>query len=398
MVEMMANPFKPGAGRVPPELAGRSEILDQFRELLYQARESGDGERPWILSGLRGVGKTVLLNQFGATALELKLLFVKVEASSGQSLAVALTKELHLALRKVTSGSDRARQVWGRAVRVFRSFQVRVDPSGVYTFGVGVDFEPEPGVADSGNLAVDLQELLQSVGEAARDSQSVVLLAVDELQDAASEDLQALNIALHNLGQAISPAPVVFVGAGLPSLPAVLAEATSYAERLYDYRQIGLLDDVETRDALEVPVAANGVSWQSEALDAAVDATGGYPYFIQACGKHVWAAHTGDTISLDDAQLGINQAQREVERGLYQSRWERANASQRLFMTAMAEDEGTPSLMTELVRRLGRKKMSDLSVNRADLIRSGHIYAPERGRVAFTVPGISNYIRSQTDS
>lgn len=397
MVEMMVNPFKPGAGRVPPELAGRSEILDRYRDLLYQARESGEGERPWILSGLRGVGKTVLLNQFGADAVGLKLLFVKVEASRGQSLALALTKELHLALRRVTSGSDRAREVWGRALRVFRSFQVRVDPSGIYTFGVGVEFDPETGVADSGNLAVDFQELLQSVGEAARDSQSVLLIAVDELQDAAAEDLQALNVALHNLGQSVSPVPVMFVGAGLPSLPAVLAEATSYAERLYDYRQIGLLDEAETRDALEVPAAANGVAWEPEALREAVTATGGYPYFIQACGMHVWAAHNGRTITVDDARVGIARARGEVEQGLYQSRWERASASQRQFMAAMSEDDGAPSSMVDVTRRMGKRKPTDLSVSRSTLIRSGHIYSPERGLVAFTVPGISAYIHAQID-
>ncbi|WP_241985091.1 MULTISPECIES: ATP-binding protein [unclassified Cryobacterium] len=392
-MELATNPFKPGAGRVPPLLAGRSDLLREFRNRLYQARETGEGERPWILSGLRGVGKTVLLNQLGRDAAELKLVFVKVEASSGKPLAVALAKELHLALRRILSSSDRAKALWSKAASVLHSFQVRVDPSGTYSFTVDVD--PEPGVADSGDLAVDLQELLETIGLAAREANTVILLAVDELQEASFEDLAALNVALHNLGQDVFPVPVVFVGAGLPSLPAVLADATSYAERLYDYRQIGLLDTTATSDALTAPTRANGVDWEPDALDAAVTATGGYPYFIQACGSHVWAVRATDTITLQDAQIGIESARTEVEQGLYQSRWERATPTQRAFMSAMASDNDAPSSMAELVTRLRKKRTTDLSVNRRDLIRSGHIYTPERGFVAFTVPGMADFITRQ---
>lgn len=394
-MDLATNPFKPGAGRVPPLLAGRSDLLGEFRNRLYQARESGEGERPWIFSGLRGVGKTVLLNQLGREAAELKLIFIKVEASSSKPLAVALAKELHLALRRILSSSERAKQLWSRAARVLRSFQVHVDPSGTYSFTM--DIEPERGVADSGDLAVDLQELLETIGLAAREADTVLVLAVDELQEASPDDLAALNVALHNLGQDVFPVPVVFVGAGLPSLPAVLADATSYAERLYDYRQIGLLDSDATVDALTAPARANGVAWEPDALAAAVAATGGYPYFIQACGSHVWAVRVTDTITLDDARIGIESARTEVDQGLYQSRWERATPTQRAFMSAMALDDEAPSSMAELVSRLGKKRTTDLSVNRRDLIRSGQIYTPERGLVAFTVPGMADFIARQGD-
>ena len=395
VMDFASNPFKPGAGRVPPVLAGRAELLSEFRTRLYQARETGEGERPWILSGLRGVGKTVLLNQLGREAAELGLVFIKVEASRSKPLAVALAKELHLALRRVLSTSDRARALWSRAARVLRSFQVRVDPAGSYSFTF--DIEPERGVADSGDLAVDLQELLESIGLAAREANTVLLLAVDELQEASPEDLAALNVALHNLGQDVFPVPIVFVGAGLPSLPAVLADATSYAERLYDYRQVGLLDTASTADALTSPAHTNGVEWETDALDAAVTATGGYPSFIQACGSHVWSVRATDIITLDDAQIGIDAARTEIEQGLYQSRWERATPTQRAFMSAMAIDNDTPSSMAELVTRLQKKRTTDLSVNRRDLIRSGHIYTPERGLVAFTVPGMAAFIAKQSE-
>lgn len=394
-MDLVTNPFKPGAGRVPPVLAGRSDLLGEFRNRLYQARETGEGERPWILSGLRGVGKTVLLNQLGREAAELKLIFIKVEATSSNPLAVALAKELHLALRRVLSSSERSKQLWSKAARVLRSFQVRVDPSGTYSFTV--DIEAERGVADSGDLAVDLQELLQTIGLASREANTVLLLAIDELQEASSDDLAALNVALHNLGQDVFPVPVVFVGAGLPSLPAVLADATSYAERLYDYRQIGLLDTAATIEALTAPARANGVDWEPDALNAAVTATGGYPYFIQACGSHVWAVRATDIITLDDARIGIESARTEVEQGLYQSRWERATPTQRAFMAAMAIDNDAPSSMAELVARLGKKRTTDLSVNRRDLIRNGYIYTPERGFVAFTVPGMADFIDRQIE-
>ncbi|TFD61839.1 ATP-binding protein [Cryobacterium sp. Hh38] len=394
-MDLSANPFRPGAGRVPAVLAGRAALLSEFRTRLYRARESGEGERPWILSGLRGVGKTVLLNQLGRDAADLKLIFVKVEASRSQPLAAALAKELYLALRRLLLTSDRARALWSRAASVLNSFQVRVDPSGTYSFAF--DIEPERGVADSGDLAVDLQELLETVGLAAREANSVLILAVDELQEASTEDLAALNVALHNLGQDVFPVPVVFVGARLPSLPAVLADATSYAERLYDYRQIGLLDTAATMDALTGPARAHGVAWDVDALDSAVTATGGYPYFIQACGSHVWSVRATDIISLDDARIGIEAARIEVEQGLYQSRWGRATPTQRAFMSAMAVDDDAPSSMAELVTRLQKKRTTDLSVNRRDLIRSGHIYTPERGYVAFTVPGMSGFIVRQSD-
>ncbi|MCU1480813.1 MAG: hypothetical protein JWQ19_1599 [Subtercola sp.] len=392
-MDYQLNPFKPGAGRIPPELAGRADLVAEYRRLLYQARETGEGDRPWILTGLRGVGKTVLLNQFGKEAADLKLMFIKVEASGDTPLAQSLIKELHLALRRVMSASDRARRTWHTAARAFRSFQLRIDPTGSYAFGVTI--EPSLGVADSGDLAVDLRELLEQIGLAAREANTVLLLAVDELQEASANDLASLNRALHKLGQDISPVPVVFVGAGLPSLPAVLADATSYAERLYDYRRIGLLDVMATTDALAVPVQSGGAEWNEDALGEAVDATGGYPYFIQAYGSYIWAARATNLITLDDVEIGVEAARAEIDRGLYQSRWERSSPTQQAFMAAMALDAGDPSAMSDLVVRLGKRSTTDISVNRRDLIRSGLIFTPQRGVVAFTVPGMDDFISRQ---
>jgi hypothetical protein len=391
-MEFVVNPFRPGAGRIPPELAGRSELVAEFSQLLYQARETGEGQRPWVLSGLHGVGKTALLNQLGREAHALKLVSIKVEANRTTSLSVSLAKELHLALRRVMSASNHARELWIRAARALKSFQIRFDPDGTYALGLTV--EAQRGVADSGDLAVDLQELFEHIGSSARDANTVVVVAVDELQEASAEDLMAVNVALHRLGQAPIPVPVMFVGAGLPSLPAVLADATSYAERLYDYRQLGFLNDTATRSALVLPTKAQGVYWDTDALAVAVAATGGYPYFIQALGSHVWMTRTSEHINLEDVTLGAALAQNEIDQGLYQSRWERATPQQRAFMEEMAVDEDAPSALIDLASRM-QKKRSALSVTRDRLIRNGHIYAPDRGFVAFTVPGMASYVSRQ---
>ncbi|OII31878.1 hypothetical protein BIU98_09080 [Curtobacterium sp. MMLR14_010] len=386
------NPFRPGAGRVPPELAGRDALLDTVDRSLRQVLATSEGERPIVISGLRGVGKTVLLNEIGRQARETRRwAVVKIEASAGRSLGQAIARELHGALRSTLSVGEHARERFARALRVFRSFQVSVDPSGTYGFGFEVG--PEPGYADSGALERDLEDLLREVGTAFRELDQALLLMVDELQDAPKADLNALNLALHALGQEPSPVPVMMVGTGLPSLPAVLADATSYAERLYDYRRLDLLDDAETRVALTRPTDRSGVVWAAPALDRAVEAIAGYPYFAQACGKHVWDVRAeAGRIGLEDAEAGVLRARDEVDQGLYQSRWDRATPKQRELLLAMAEDGDGPSAIQDLVARTGKRRTSDLSVSRNELIKNGHVFAPDRGFLAFTVPGMADFI------
>lgn len=357
-----------------------------------QVLEAGEGDRPIVISGLRGVGKTVLLNEFVRRARESsRWITVKLEASANRSLAQGLARELHSELRRLASPATRTREAVSHLLKVFRSFQVTVDPTGIY--GFGFDVQPELGTGDSGDLQRDLADLFEALGIAARELGSGVLIAVDELQDAPRTDLNALNLAMHEIGQDAWPVPVLLIAAGLPSLPAVLADATSYAERLYDYRTLDLLDTNETIAALEVPARQRSVQWDEEALELALRSSRGYPYFVQACGKHVWDARAEPArISLDDAQVGVARARDEVDQGLYQSRWDRATPAQRLLMRAMAEDDGRPSAISDLVSRTGKSRPSDLSVSRHELIKNGHIYSPDRGFVAFTVPGMSDFI------
>jgi len=351
-----------------------------------------EGDRPLVISGLRGVGKTVLLNEFVARATQSRRwIAIKVEAVSGRSLATQIAHALHVELRKQLSVGDHVQEKLRRAAAALRSFQIKVDPAGNYTFGFEV--LPLSGVADSGHLDTDLRELFEELGAGARALSMGILLAVDELQEAHVDDLNAVNVALHDIGQSARPIPLLFIGTGLPSLPSVLADATSYAERLYDYRTLDLLTDEETSQALSTPTSDRGVLWDEEALQTAIHSVAGYPYFAQACGKHVWDARaTADRISKDDAAIGIARAREEVDRGLYQSRWERATPAQRDVMSAMALDNGNPSSIQDLVARTGKKRTSDLSVSRRELIRNGHIYAPDRGYLAFTVPGMDDFI------
>lgn len=388
----MINPFKPGAGRVPPVLAGRDVLLSAIDRTLAETLASSEGGRPMVISGLRGVGKTVLLNEVARRATDTRRWsVVKIEASRNRSVQQGMVRQLHGALRRTVSIGAAVAEKFKNALGAFRSFQVSVDPAGTYNFGFAVS--PTAGVADSGDLERDLEDLLREVGLAFRDVDQGLLIAIDELQEAPREDLNALNLALHALGQEPWPVPVFFVGTGLPSLPSVLADATSYAERLYDYRRLDLLTDEETRFALTDPTERVGVEWGEDALELAVQSIQGYPYFAQACGKHVWDARAVESlIDADSARAGVLQARDEVDQGLYQSRWDRATPKQRELMQAMALDDERPSAIQDLVVRTGKSRTSDLSVSRNELIKNGHIYAPDRGYLAFTVPGMADFI------
>ncbi len=389
MILNTPNPYRPGAGRVPPELAGRSAVLADFTGMLASVASDGEGDRPWIISGLRGVGKTVLLNQCARDGVDSGWVVIKLEASGRQPLAVQLAKEIYVALRKTATVSHKVARSFREAFSVFRSFQVKVDPGG--TYGFGFDVQAAVGRADSGQLSTDLAEMLDSLGAAARGAGTGVLLAIDELQEAGTADLEALNIALHQLGQDPRPVPMIFLGTGLPSLPSVLAKASTYAERMYLYRTLDLLNDDDTRAALVTPAQRERVLWTADALDIVLTASGGYPYFVQACGKHVWDVAATRTIDADDARIGVERARDEVDAGLYKSRWERATAAHQDFMKAMAEDHDAPSLVSDIAARLGRAQTA-LSSPRQQLIHAGLLYTPRRGYLAFTVPGMADYI------
>lgn len=391
-MDPVANPYRPGAGRRPPVLAGREPILSAFDIVRRKAEEYGEGDRGWILNGLRGVGKTVLLNELLAQVSG-TWITAKVEATAGTPLSTSLSQSLVKAMRTATGRhpEPRLRTLLG----VFKAFSVKFNPA-TGTFGLGADVDLIHGIADSGRFADDLAALFEILGETSRDLGIGTLILVDELQEATGEELTAVNNAVHQIGQGDPPHPVTFVGAGLPSLPAQLAEATSYAERLYQYRPIGLLDGDAARAALVGPSLDHDVRWDDDALGLALEVAGGYPYFLQAVGKHVWDAARASPITVEDVSVGGESARAEVDEGLYRSRWERATAAQKALLRALGETGGeNPTAIADLVTALGKRRVSDLSVARNELIRKGLVYSPERGLLAFTVPGMSEFINRQ---
>jgi hypothetical protein len=392
-MDPVTNPFRPGAGRRPPVLAGREPILDAFTVVRRKVDELGEGDRGWILHGLRGVGKTVLLNELLAQVSSKGWIAAKVEVAPATGLPAALASALVRAMRTATGRHPEPRL--RRLLGVFKAFSLRFDPpTGLVSVGVEVD--PVAGVADTGRFADDLAMLFEVLGETSRDLGIGTLILVDELQEASPADLSAINTAVHQMGQSDPPLPVVFVGAGLPSLPAQLADSTSYAERLYDYRRVGLLDDEGAAAALTRPTMAYGVVWEADALQAALAIAGGYPYFLQEVGKHVWDAARSATINLDDVSVGGLFARQEVDEGLYRSRWDRATPAQRKLLRTMGALGGdNPVAISELATAMGKRRVSDLSVARNEVIKKGLLFAPERGQLAFTVPGMHTFIARQ---
>ena len=392
-MDPVANPFRPGAGRRPPVLAGREPILDAFTIVRRKVDELGEGDRGWILHGLRGVGKTVLLGELLAQVSSKGWIAAKVEAAPARGLPAALASALVRAMRTATGRHPEPRL--RRLLGVFKAFSLRFDPpSGLVSLGVEVD--PVAGVADTGRFADDLAMLFEVLGETSADLGIGTLILVDELQEASPADLSAINTAVHQMGQCDPPLPIVFVGAGLPSLPAQLTDATSYAERLYDYRSVGLLDAAGAAAALTRPTASYGVVWEADALQAALAIAGGYPYFLQEVGKHVWDAARSNTINLDDVSVGGQFARQEVDEGLYRSRWDRATPVQRKLLRTMGELGGdNPVAISELATAMGKRRVSDLSVARNEVIKKGLLYAPQRGQLAFTVPGMHTFIARQ---
>lgn len=389
-MDPIENPYSPGAGRRPPELAGREPEVGRF-EVLRQRIESGMSDRGLMLTGLRGVGKTVLLNEFRSRAEQGGWIVAKLEAGGTRPLRVLAAQSLNQALRSATGRfglSDRLR----RALGEFKAFTLKVAPDG--SLALGIDVEARRGRADTGDLEVDLSELALDLGETARDFGVGVLLLVDEMQDLASGELAAIAGASHETGQ--RDIPFIVVGAGLPSLPVALTEAKSYAERLYEYHGIGPLDPVAAVSALVRPAKARGVEWGDEAAEQIAQTSAGYPYFLQVYGNATWNYAEGSPIDAGDASVGIEAGRRELDVGFYGSRWERATAAQRAYLRAIAAGGDEPSSSADVARRMGRRP-SDVSVARDQLIKKGLLYAPDRGAIAFTVPGMAEFIMRQND-
>ncbi len=397
-MDPVTNPYQPGAGARPRELAGRDRDLAAMDVLIGRA-ERGFVSQSLVVTGLRGVGKTVLLNEFARKARDRGWIVAQIEGPSDYddahstegSLRVKLARGLHSSMREAL-GRGKKSEVLARAAGALKAFTLVVDSTGTWT--VGLDVAAATGRADTGHVELDLPELAVDLGTAALTRGVGVLVCVDEMQQLSRTDLAALCAACHEAGQ--REIPFYVAGAGLPNLPAVLADAKSYAERLFQYSRLGALSPAEAAQALRVPAETQGVQWRRNALDLIVAESGAYPFFLQTFGRHTWDAAVGPTyITVDDARVGAALAAEQLDRGFFQSRWDRATAYQRRYLTAMAVDGEGPSASGEVAARLGRK-LSALGPVRAELIAKGLVYSPEHGQIAFTVPGMAGFIERVT--
>jgi len=381
------NPYSPGAGLRPAALVGRDSELQDWSVALDRI-ENARSARSIVLHGLRGVGKTVLLGEFHQQAEDRKWVSVMIEANTGRPLREALARALYPVVRELVR--PKAGDKLKKALATFKAFSVKVDATGAWSFGI--DVATAQGRGDSGELETDLAELIKDLAEAAQEQNRGLAILIDEAQDLNNDELKALCAICHQGGQ--RGWPFLLALAGLPNLPRVLSEAKSYAERLFTYREITQLHQDAARQALTRPAAAEGVSWEEEAVSYVVTETRSYPYFLQEYGQATWNAAGGTTLTYDDARVGATSGQAHLDAGFYRARWERAAPSQRAYLQAMAPDGDGPSQSGEVAARLG-KTPTGVGPIRDSLIKKGLIYSPEHGQIAYTVPGMADFIARQ---
>jgi hypothetical protein len=393
-VDPVRNPYAPGAGQRPPELAGRDRELAQF-DVVIERISRGRPERSLVLTGLRGVGKTVLLNALRSQAIARLWGTGKIEARPDQSIRRPLASALHMAVRELTPRHRDPAQV-DRFLGVLKAFALRSVPDGGKLrdrWQPGIDVPAATGRADTGDIEVDLVELLVDAAGVARDVGVGIALFVDEMQDIPPADVSALCAACHELSQ--QALPLVVVGAGLPHLPAVLSASKSYSERLFRYVRIDKLDRAAADLALVAPAAEEGVAYDDDALAALYAVTEGYPYFVQAYGKVTWDNAPRSPVARGDVLVAAPEAEAELAVGFFGSRYERATPAERDYLRAMAvlSDETDGAIPTSAVADYLGRKPSSLSPARDSLMKKGLVYSAERGTIAFTVPHFGSYLR-----
>jgi len=386
-MDRIRNPFSPGAGSPPPELAGRDGILEQARVLLGRVLAKRP-EKSFLLTGLRGVGKTVLLNEIEQMAQSVGYRTILVEAHEDKQLAALLIPHLRRLLYdldRIVGAGDKVR----RGIGVLKSFigAVKVKLGDVE---FGIDIEPERGAADSGDLEVDLPSLFTAVAEAAEERGSAVAILIDEIQYFHQSELSALIMGMHKMQQ--RQLPLVLIGAGLPILPGLAGESKSYAERLFNFPDIGPLSETDATKALLDPVRAEGVEFESAALQEIYRLTKGYPYFIQEWGYQAWNHAVTSPISLRITLEATPVVRDRLDENFFRVRFDRLTPRERHYLRAMAELGSGPYRTGDISDILGAK-ITTLGPVRANLIKKGMIYSPAHGDMAFTVPLFDEFMR-----
>lgn len=383
-----SNPYTPNAGATPPLVVGRDDQLASF-DVLLSRLERGRTEQSMIITGLRGVGKTVLLGQFRkkATARKWATIDLEVSKHDNDDFRRQLARGFRSALFEMSAKArwgDRAR----RLAAVIKSFTFAIDPDGRIT--AGLDTEAAEGVADSGDLASDLTELLVAVGEAAAQHKTGVVLLLDEIQFLRREQLEAVVAAIHKTVQ--RELPITMVGAGLPQIAELAGEAKSYAERLFKFPDIGVLSEADANAALHEPAMQEGVTFESDALKLACEVTGRYPYFVQELGYAVWPLASGNRITRADVERAQPVYEEKLDSSFFRVRLDRATELEQAYLRAMAELGPEPQLASAVARLLNRSS-EQCGPTRAGLIEKGLLYTPSHGYAAFTVPHFDQFMR-----
>ncbi len=386
-MDPVRNPYAPGAGTQPPELAGRDELREQVRIAIARIK-IGRQAKSLMMIGLRGVGKTVLLDRMRLDAEATGILSLQMEAPEGRSLPALLAPQVRQVLLKL-SRTEAAKDLAQRALAGLAGFAKALKVK-YADLEVGLDFDPEPGLADNGDLESDLQDLLEATGETAKKAETAVIIFIDELQYVAEAELGALIMAMHRIAQ--RNLPVMLVAAGLPQLPGRLGKAKSYAERLFDFPFIGPLDKNESNVAIVNPALDEDVIYEPEAVDFIYKETQGYPYFLQEWGKHAWDAALESPITLEDAKTASITAVAALDAGFFHVRFDRLTPKEKEYLRAMAELGSGPHRSGDIAAKL-KKSVQSFATLRNHLINKGMIWSPNHGDTAFTVPLFDQYMK-----
>ncbi len=386
-MDPVTNPFAPGAGSPPPALTGRDELLETVRVVVERVRR-GLPTKSVLMVGLRGVGKTVLLDRMRDGAEEAGIHTLRIEAPEDRSLPAILAPQLRQSLLRLVR-NKRAKALAQRALRALAGFAKALKVK-YEDIEVGLDFDPEPGLADNGDLQHDMQALLEAAGAAAQKADTALAIFVDELQYVKEEELAALITALHRTAQ--QKLPVVLVGAGLPQLRGRMGRAKSYSERLFNFPDIGPLTPEAAKLAIAKPASDHGVTVTPDAMDRIVAETHGYPYFVQEWGKHAWDAAKSSPITLDDVDEASAAAVAALDESFFRVRFDRLTPAEKRYLRAMAELGPGPHRSGDIAEELDRA-VTALGPTRNQLIAKGMIWSPHHGDTAFTVPMFDEFMR-----
>ena len=386
-MDPVENPFAPGAGAPPPQLAGRESILHKA-EIALKRLQLGRSEKSFLLVGLRGVGKTILLNKMDGIVQASGNRSIFIEAHENKDFINTLVPHLRRILFDFDRSGGTSRKV-KQAFRVLKSFLASVKVR-YEDFEFSLDIDPEKGVADSGDLEIDLPLLLEAIGEAAQDRKTAVSLVIDELQYLSEIELSALIMAIHRMSQ--KQLPVLMIGAGLPQLTGLVGRSKSYAERLFDFPQIGPLEKEDAFLALQEPVRALDAKFDEDATEEIFSQTRGYPYFLQEWGYQSWNLATSRTITLDIVQEATKESLKRLDEGFFRVRFDRLTPKEKKYLQTLASFGGGNHRSGDIADKLGVKTQSVAPV-RNNLIKKGMIYSPAHGDTEFTVPLFDEFMK-----